>query len=214
MIAELYITEITFSTTVLTQELTFHNSSNLFNCWAVICLALSCSCSLGTLTSQDRNERSFISGCHCTGSLWDQTMKYIIKPQLGDTTTTAAASSSFSLVQKLCTSNDSMWKDRCICETEQAGHFVAETTAIISQWHSYCVFVLCGHWRWICLTLQWSWMTKQLTFTRESSWPQRHCKVSYCLLFVITNVKWTTWQVPAQCSLSMTSSDDKVPNRN
>lgn len=46
-------------------RLTFHSSSSLLICWAVICRARSCSCSDGILTSQDRKQRSWISGCHC-----------------------------------------------------------------------------------------------------------------------------------------------------
>lgn len=44
---------------------TFQSSSNLLICWAVIWRALSCSCSDGIFTSQDRKHRSWISGCHC-----------------------------------------------------------------------------------------------------------------------------------------------------
>lgn len=47
------------------QALTFHSSSSLLICWAVICRARSCSCSEGILTSQDRKQRSWIRGCHC-----------------------------------------------------------------------------------------------------------------------------------------------------
>ena len=50
--------------------LSFHSSSNLLICWAEICLALNCSCSEGTFTSQGRNWRSWINGCHCEGSLY------------------------------------------------------------------------------------------------------------------------------------------------
>lgn len=44
---------------------TFHSSSSLFICCAVIWRARSCSCSDGIFTSQDRKQRSWISGCHC-----------------------------------------------------------------------------------------------------------------------------------------------------
>lgn len=46
------------------QVLTFQSSSSLLICWAVICLARSCSCSEGILTSQDKKQRSWIRGCH------------------------------------------------------------------------------------------------------------------------------------------------------
>lgn len=45
-------------------SLTFQSSSSLLICWAVICLALSCSCSEGIFTSQERKQRSWIRGCH------------------------------------------------------------------------------------------------------------------------------------------------------
>lgn len=44
---------------------TFQSSSSLLICWAVIWRALSCSCSDGILTSQDRKQRSWMRGCHC-----------------------------------------------------------------------------------------------------------------------------------------------------
>lgn len=44
---------------------TFQSSSSLLICWAVIWRALSCSCSEGILTSQDRKQRSWMRGCHC-----------------------------------------------------------------------------------------------------------------------------------------------------
>lgn len=46
-------------------ESTFQSSSSLLICWAVIWRALSCSCSDGILTSQDRKQRSWMRGCHC-----------------------------------------------------------------------------------------------------------------------------------------------------
>lgn len=44
---------------------TFQSSSSLLICWAVIWRALSCSCSDGILTNQERKQRSWIRGCHC-----------------------------------------------------------------------------------------------------------------------------------------------------
>lgn len=44
--------------------LTFHSSSSLLICCAVICRARNCSCSEGILTSHDRKHRSWIRGCH------------------------------------------------------------------------------------------------------------------------------------------------------
>ncbi|RNA40826.1 hypothetical protein BpHYR1_006775 [Brachionus plicatilis] len=46
----------------------FHSSSSLFICWAVIWRARNCSCSDGILTSHDKNERSSINGFHSVGS--------------------------------------------------------------------------------------------------------------------------------------------------
>lgn len=45
-------------------SVTFQSSSSLLICWAVIWRALSCSCSDGIFTSQDRKHRSWIKGCH------------------------------------------------------------------------------------------------------------------------------------------------------
>lgn len=45
-------------------SVTFQSSSSLLICWAVIWRALSCSCSDGIFTSQDRKHRSWIRGCH------------------------------------------------------------------------------------------------------------------------------------------------------
>lgn len=49
------------------------SSSSLLIWWKVMGRARSCSCSEGTLTSQDRNERSSIRGDHCVVS---QTMSF------------------------------------------------------------------------------------------------------------------------------------------
>jgi len=46
----------------------FHNSSSLLICCAEIWRARSCSASEGTFTSQDKNCRSWIRGCHWVGS--------------------------------------------------------------------------------------------------------------------------------------------------
>lgn len=57
------------------QQFTFHSSSNLLICCAVICRARICSSSDGTFTSQDKKQRSWISGCHCVASLSIQNHK-------------------------------------------------------------------------------------------------------------------------------------------